>query len=206
MIVTVSGASCTGKTTILDYVKDSIDKRKIYSDHIFTYGEFIRDKFEENYSSKYESFADLLQGNPYDIIALHKDTARKFNDVLWSSDTTNDILIFDRCPIDINIYMYMNIAPYLDDHGVRYAYRKAAAYVSRCIDDFLNHNPRMLYTRPFSAEVERDGFRPTSLIDRRELEVALFDKEFYSLPGVLVMPDSLDARKEFLDEYFENYL
>lgn len=206
MIITVSGAACTGKTTILEHIQESIDKRHIYSDHIFTYGEFIRTMYEDKYSSKYKSFADLLQGDPLDIIKLHKDTARKFNDVLWSSDTNNDILIFDRCPIDINIYLYMNVAQHLDNPIIRYEYRKAASYVSRCIDDFLNHNPKMFYTRPFTQEIEQDGFRPMSLINRRELELSLFDKEFLSRAGVIMLPSDLDDRKVFLDEYFENYL
>jgi len=205
MIITVSGAACTGKTTILEYIKDIVKQKGYCWDYVHFYEEFIRTMFDEKYSSKYESFADLLQGDPLDIIQLHKDTARKFNDVLWSSDTRTDILIFDRCPIDINIYMYMNVAPYLDDSNIRYEYRKAAAYVRRCIDDFLNHDPKMFFTRPFSDEVEQDGFRPMSLINRRSLELSLFDKEFFSHPGVILLPDSLEDRKEMLDEIFENY-
>lgn len=204
MIITVSGASCTGKTTILDYISKTADN--YYFDHAHTYEEFIRTMFKENYSQKYESFADLLAGDPLDIIKLHKDTARKFNDVLWSSDTSNDILIFDRCPIDINIYLYMNVAQHLDNSNILYAYRKAAAYVSRCVDDFLNHNPKMFYTRPFSEEVEQDGFRPMSLINKRSLELSLFDKEFFSRAGVIVLPGNLRERKNLLDTFFEQYL
>lgn len=195
MIITVSGASCTGKTTLLEHIQ------QIYAgqDNVRFYGEFIRQLFDENYRFKYNSFTDLLKGDPLDIIQLHKETARLFNEVVWSADL-DSILVFDRSPIDISIYMYMNISEYLEkDINILNSYRKAANYVNRCINDFMNHNPIIFYTRPFNDIIEDDGFRPESLIKRRSLELSLFDKEFLSIPGVRILPSSLEGRSAILE-------
>lgn len=191
MIITISGAACTGKTTLLHTIKSQFantDKRIHY------YEEFIRTLFADHYSNKYSDFADLLKGDPMDIINLHKETARLFNEILWSSNL-DDILVFDRSPLDISIYMFMNLTDHLTINPVVLAkYREASKYIYRCSSDFMNHNPIIFYARPFSTSVEDDGFRPTSLISRRALELSLFDKEFLSLPDVHVLPSSLGER------------
>lgn len=192
MIITISGAACTGKTTLLESIKE----RVVSSSHkrVHCYAEFIRSSFDDHYSNKYKDFADLLSGDPVDIIDIHKETARLFNEILWSSNL-DDILLFDRSPLDISIYMYLNIKDHLIlNNDIIHKYRAASNYVHRCISDFLNHNPIVYYARPFSDIVEEDGFRPTSLIDRRELELSFFDKEFLSLPNVHILPDSLSDR------------
>ena len=197
MIITISGASCTGKTTLLNNVRELVTDG---SREVCIYEEFIRKLFISLYVDKYDNFSDLLR-NPLDTIELHKETARHFNDILWSSDL-NSILVFDRSPIDIAIYMYLNVRPYLGDSEIMKEFRNAANYVHRCIEDFMNHDPLILYTRPFDSEVEEDGFRPQSLIQQRELEVALFDKEFLSKPGVHVLPSKLEDRVLFLKTIF----
>lgn len=196
MIITISGAACTGKTTLLKAIEEYLRSDRGHSHkRIRFYGEFIRNQFNKHYSHKYKDFADLLAGDPEDIIDIHKETARLFNEVLWTSDP-KDILIFDRSPLDISIYMYMNLIPYLREGrgDIVYKYREASKYVYRCSADFMNHDPIIFYTKPFSDSVEEDGFRPTSLINRRELELALFDKEFMSLPTVYILPSNISER------------
>lgn len=203
MIITVSGAACTGKTTLMSVLKGVLNEKYPDADIQF-YGEFIRTLYEEYYSKKYKSFEDMLAGDPMDVIFLHKATAIKFNEIIWSSDVNRKILVFDRCPIDIGIYLYMNVAEHLDNMKVQIAYREAASYINRLVADFLNHRPTMFYTSPFAKEVVQDGFRPLSLINRRELELALFDKEFYSRNEVILLPSSLEDRIDYLDEFFSN--
>jgi len=197
MIITISGAASTGKTTLIEELKQVTSNRK----EIKYYGEFIRTLFEEHYKDKYDSYADLLQGDPLDIIALHKETARLFNEVLWSNTNSHEILIFDRSPIDISIYLYLNLIPYLNfdnEYSIQIfkEYRKAVVYISRCTQDFLNHRPTIYYTRPFPQDnIVDDGFRPTSLNKRRSLEIDLFNQTFYSLPeAISILPDNLEDR------------
>lgn len=196
MIISISGAACTGKTTLLKAIEEYLRSDRAHTHRrIRYYNEFIRDNFIANYSHKYKDFASLLNGDPMDIINIHKETARLFNEVLWTCDP-NDILIFDRSPLDISIYMYMNLIPYLKEGrgDVIGKYREASKYVYRCSTDFMNHDPIIFYTKPFSDSVEEDGFRPISLINRRELELALFDKEFMSLPTVYILPSNISDR------------
>jgi len=199
MIITISGAACTGKTTLLSHMRD----RFYYSDvPIYYYEEFIRTVFDSHYKEKYDSFEDLLEGDPIDIIDIQKETARLFNEILWSSEP-NSILVFDRSPLDISIYLYMNMSDYLTDSVLLEKYREASKYIYRCSLDFMNHNPKIFYTRPFSDEIEDDGFRPNSLISRRSLELSLFDEKFLSLPGVNILPDSLGDRLKVIESVLD---
>lgn len=207
MIITVSGAGCTGKTTLLNELKNTLGN-SIEGKKIHCYGEFIRTFFDKKYSYKYESFEDLLKGDLIDIIDIHKDTARYFNEVLWSSNQ-DDILIFDRSPLDIAIYLYMNTSQYLDvdkDVELLKKYREASRYIYRCSESFIKNNPRILYARPFSDTIENDGFRPMSLLGRRELELSLFDKEFLSLPGAIILPSELWERISLIEKLIRMHL
>lgn len=200
MIITVSGAGCTGKTTLLNKVHQTL-AHNVNDRKIHCYGEFIRNFFDIKYSSKYKTYEDLLEGDLIDIIDIHKDTARYFNEVLWSSDL-NDILIFDRSPLDIAIYLYMNSSRYLNvdkDRGLLQKYREASRYIYRCSESFMKNNPIILYARPFTDIIEDDGFRPVSLTSRRDLEISLFDKEFLSLPDVHILPNSLEDRVSMIE-------
>lgn len=195
MIITISGAACTGKTTLLNKIRELA---KESNQDIKCYGEFIRLMFDDKYSDKYRDFADLLNGNPMDIINIHKDTAKYFNEVLWSNNLYDANIIFDRSPLDISIYLYMNLQGYLDNAVVMEEYRRASYYIYNASQNFMKYKPTMFYTRPFSSKIEDDGFRPMSLIHRRELELSLFDKEFLSLPGVHLMPSGLEDRLEYV--------
>lgn len=203
MIITISGAACTGKTTLLEYVQSNMTD---YDGGVVCYGEFIRTVFDRDYKDKYKDFAELLEGDPMDIINIHKETARLFNEVLWSSDLTR-LLVFDRSPLDIQIYLYMNLAPYLvKDAELLKKYREASNYIYRCTADFMSYNPLLFYTRPFDDCIEEDGFRPQSLIDRRALELSLFDKEFLPHPNVVVLPSELNSRLSIIKEAISNRL
>lgn len=195
MIITISGAACTGKTTLLDRLQERTKDRQ----DIIYFGEFIREMFDKSYQSKYKDFTNLLQGDPIDIIDIHKETAKLFNEILWSVDSNNNILVFDRSPLDISIYLYMNLMDYLSkDEKLLDKYREASNYLYRCSNSFMSHNPIMYYTRPFNATVVDDGFRPVSLLSRRSLELSLFDKEFLSTPNVIVLPSDLDERANII--------
>lgn len=203
MIITISGAGCTGKTTLLNHIK-SQNPYSRGNNEIHYHGEYIRNIFESHYKNKYPSFEELL-ANPMDVINIHKETARLFNEVLWSSDL-NEIHVFDRSPLDISIYLYMNLMNCLDPEKypeIFQKYLEASKYIHRCASDFMNHNPILFYTRPFSSEIENDGFRPVSLIERRGLELALFDKEFLSLPGVHVLPSNLEERINMINSILD---
>lgn len=198
MIISISGAACTGKTTLLDHIKSNT--HNYGKDDVCCYGEFIRNVFDRDYKDKYEDYAELLKGDPIDIIDIHKETAKYFNEILWSSDL-NKLLIFDRSPLDIQIYLYMNLSNYLKSDGeLLRRYREASNYIYRCSVDFMGYNPLLFYTRPFSDDIENDGFRPMSLIDRRALELSLFDREFLSHPNVVILPSNLEDRFSIIEE------
>lgn len=203
MVITISGAASTGKTTLLEELKQCTKN----DPHVKYYEEFIRTIYEDKYKDKYNSYAELLQGDPLDIISIHKETARLFNEILWSSDTKNDVLVFDRSPIDISIYLYMNLIPYLHDDEIFRAYREAVTYIGRCTRDFMNHNPAIYYARPFAQDnIVEDGFRPTSLNGRRSLELDLFNHTFYSLPEPIhILPDSLNDRVWSIILYIDDH-
>ena len=192
MIITISGAACTGKTTLVDKLQEK-------TDDVVYFGEFIRDMFDTKYCNKYDDFTSLLQGDPMDIIDIHKETAKLFNEILWSIGSEDKIIVFDRSPLDISIYLYMNLMDYLaKDEKLLDKYREASNYIYRCTESFMKHNPVMYYTRPFNATVLDDGFRPISLLNRRSLELSLFDKEFLSTPNVILLPSDLDERANII--------
>lgn len=195
MIITISGVACTGKTTLLEAIKTEISSKK----KIYYHEEFIREIFSEKYANKYKDYEELLSGDPIDIIDIHKETAKRFNDILWSSNL-NNILIFDRCPLDASIYMYINLKDHItNDSHILSRYREASRYIYHCSENFLKYSPVILYTRPFNEGIENDGFRPDTLIKDRSLEISLFDKEFLSLPDVHILPDKLEDRVYIID-------
>lgn len=199
MIITISGAACTGKTTLINCLKNRlVDTRVKY------YEEFIRTMFDKKYSSKYSSFQDLLLGDSQDIIDIHRDTAEYFIDLIRNYEDDSTIMIFDRSPIDIAIYLYLNIRDSLIDTKVAAAYETAANYIRECILEFIHYNPTMLYTRPFKDVIDDDGFRPQSLIIKRELEVYMFDRAFGEIDAVSLPPE-LEERVSTIQDIVNNF-
>lgn len=210
MIVTLSGAGCTGKTTLLNFMKDNLGK-EYQGKNVSYHEEFIRNLFAEIYQEKYNTYEDLLLGDIGDILDLHRYSADYFDSIMDRVDDS-EIAIFDRAPLDISAYLFMNYyqrTKYIDvNNHITSKFYNTIQYVNNICKKYKEKDPLVFYTTAdISIPVKRDGFRPIALINNRDIEIKLFDLIFTGLnSGTIILPNGVEKRYNIITDAIDSRL
>ena len=192
MRVFISGMSSTGKTTLINYIKDNLDifKSFVGIKNIVFMDELAR-KFFEDHNKGYSTYEELLC-NYRDCLDYWEDLIKEFNNSMHNTNASNYIYIIDRAPIDYRINLTLNytagtpkeMAQAADSYDNLYH----RIWLTSPSDLIFMTNPKLADT-----EVEDDGFRPMSLQYRRSLEKSLFEMASKDT-SVIMLPSSTEKR------------
>ena len=193
MIITISGPSSTGKTSLLESLKDYQDFIERVAKRPVVFGkESIREVVSQRYGQK--SLQDIF-ADPEESIKLQFEVARYNQDLYASLMKNSDVLhIYDRGPLDNLIYTLLcyNSAPekllqkYSKDFSKYCALNRA---LSNCINTIFLTKIDYYMDHP-----EDDGFRPELFSALRKVEIELFNTIFEKNNRVVNLPSSSSER------------
>lgn len=192
MRVFISGMSSTGKTTLINYIKDNLDIFKAFVGikNVVFIDEIAR-KFFEEHNKGYSTYEKLLC-NYRDCLDYSEELIDEFNNSMHDTNASNYIYIIDRAPIDYRINLTLNYTA-----GSSKEMTWAAEYYDNLYHRIWSTSPSDLIfmTNPKLADagVYDDGFRPIGLQYRRHLEKSLFEMAAKDT-SVILLPSSTEKR------------
>ena len=204
MRVYISGMSSTGKSTLINYIKEHQEmfeallelrsqRYGIKPGSIIYVEEVAREFFKEN-SKGYSSYEDLLK-NYGDCMEYWGELISYYGRYIREKCCeSNYIYIIDRGPIDYKINLTLNYASGTAKQMKDYAmdYNKYYEDIrDTCSDELVfMTNPRHVDI----TEVEQDGFRPAGLIYRRAMEKSLFEMSISQGTNVILLRQATEDR------------
>lgn len=219
MKVYISGMSSTGKSTLINYIKEHQDifeallELKSYQRQIkfneTTYIEEVARKFFEDNNRGYATYEELLK-NYGDCMEYWGELIDHYREIDRKCCARNCIYIIDRGPIDYKINLTLNYTAGSAKQMKEYAMQYHDYYDKIC---GVGYDDLVFMTNPYKVDldsVESDGFRPSGLIYRRVLEQSLFDLAVRQNDNIIMLPNDTDQRfakvvygiKAKLDEQF----
>jgi len=188
MIISISGPSCTGKTTLFQHLQDPIrDLCKSAKKKLVSIEEGVKDLWECKWSSLYKSLDDLVLSS--DFLDWQYDVLNKYILEMHEYNPARDVVLTDRCELDVLVYSIM--ATKIDRD-------RLSQICEDCnkVRVLSSHQGRLLFLTCAdpSRVVEFDGVRSVASYDR-DLEIRLFE----TLPTVMGydiedLPDSTEDR------------
>jgi nicotinamide riboside kinase len=166
MLVAISGPASSGKTTLLDDLRQPI-KTIVGNIPVVWQQERARLVYEVVYASKYDSFSDLLANAALDYqISLAEAFAA---DVAEVKANPEKIYIADRSGFDVAVYTML-----IGGKGEEDA--KKIERVFDLIHGSIHGVDMMFLTGPLPSGLMEDGFRPCQYSDpaTRSMEVSIF--------------------------------
>ena len=194
MIIAISGPSSTGKTTLVQSLKnykgliESILGRQVYFK-----GEDIREMLPAD-AVLDEVLADSQVAMELQFKIIESNIER-YMDLLKNPHIA---YICDRCPLDNVVYMILNYMRTSPELALKYAadFRKYGS-IAKSLTSYVE---RIYLTKNDNSmlKAEPDGFRASFYDTFRALEVELFNGYFDNLPTVKVLPSESADRLNFL--------
>ena len=204
MIINISGASSTGKTSLVNTLKSYKPLlESIYNGSVVFGEESIREVASLHYEGK--SLQDIFQ-NKEDSLKIQFDVARYnlklYTELLKDRQTLH---IFDRGPIDNLIYTLLcyNTSPaevmakYAKDFSLCCALNRS---LSKYVDIIF-----LTKTDNLAETPEDDGFRPELFSLLRKAEVELFNS-ILDKPNITELPSDCNERIFTFFRTLQNYL
>lgn len=194
MIITLSGPSSTGKTTLFENLKNAHHGiiESLHGNKVEFVEESIRKIIDENFDIPFEeiikdtnSAIDLQLKVAYNIY-------RSYETMVKNKDT---LYICDRSPLDNVVYNLMNYQS--DNPEVMVKRADDLSYACSLMRSMYAYVDRVYLTQVDQSsrnKIERDGFRPTGYEHRRQLEIELFNTIFDFSPKVVKLPSTLNDR------------
>jgi len=195
MIITISGPSSTGKTTLFEKLKKNESLiQSIYGGDVVFVEELVRSTIKDNYGDN-TSFEDIVQRDD-DAIKLQlmiSDKIRSYyEEMIYNKDR---LYICDRCPLDNVAYNLLNYQCNNPKVMLKYSQKLSdACSMMRALTSYVDRIYLTSVDRENEKSVERDGFRPTSYEYRRQLEIELFNVIFDFNPKVVMLPSVSNDR------------
>lgn len=201
MHIYISGMSNTGKTTMINGLKDLL-KRKPLPLPITFVEELSRNYFKEhNYGHK--SYADLLLDYE-SCFEYWKGLIAEFESTRKYFDLPRYICIFDRGPIDYRVNLILNYSAGSEELMKKYNMDFASLYASIEDPGLLDYTFSTSTT--LSEDLTADGFRPTDMNYRRSMEKILFDLANGNQPNHRMnLPSSTEDRVRIIYDHLKKY-
>ena len=177
MIISISGPSSAGKTTLINELRTQIHNCYIQDE---TFRIFVKDK-NINFNDAEEAFNFQV-----DLLSFTKKLY--LTNIYYQQD---NLIIMDRCALDSVVYMFL--------HYYRLPYNKQIKYANiflQCISDSLELTKqvdKIFLALPKDESIEDDGIRPDIYQYMRNEEIFLF-KSFFDREKVIVLPSQTDER------------
>lgn len=189
MRVYISGACSTGKTTLVNYIKSNLElfKSLIGIKNVVIIDELARKFFEQN-NKGYASYSDLLKHYD-DTMDYWSELICEFRRVIGDCAASNYVYIIDRGPIDYSVNLTLN---YIS--GNKKQLESRAREYSSMMDRLNESLDSLTFMTQSDSAVEDDGFRPTNLIYKRNLELELFKLANRGNSNIIYLPDSTESR------------
>lgn len=195
MILSISGPSSTGKTTLINdlYKNGNVLKSLTGTENVVKVEETARGLFTEHFGKKYPSFEELLKNGAdtmeFEFIVA-RDQIHKY--AKYAQDNTT-LYLCDRCPLDTMVYLALNYQ--YANQKVRESYSSRYQSMLTNLKDCYDRSAsqmRVYKTLPFSDEsIEDDGFRPMQYVYRRQAELLAFD---LLTTDLLILPSDRQER------------
>lgn len=202
MLIYISGMSCTGKTmlmnTLKEFCKEGLFQKIIgvKDNPVEFVTEFTRSVFREQ-APAHLRYEDLIS-NPQECLVFHQRVAEALRLKLGRTAYNNPdrLFIFDRAPIDYRINLLLNY----NTGDPEWMAELSSHYLA--IDRMLADLPKghfTFMTNPDSPmnRMEYDGFRPEKYAYRRVVEYQYF-RLASKLPEVRILPDGVTDRLGFI--------
>lgn len=195
MIICISGPSSTGKTTLINELKDYKELIEL----IYGIGrvqfstEYIRDYVEKEYPNK--TFDEIISVPENAIQLQFKIADITYNEFIRMLKDRSVLYICDRCPLDNLVYNILNY--HCNDRDLMIKYSEEFSRTCSIVRSLSNYVDRIYLTQvdvSNEKSVVKDGFRPESYEYRRQLEVELFNSIFEFNPKVCKIPSSRNDR------------
>lgn len=189
MIISISGASSTGKTTLLNTLSNYIKEDKYFEYIKVDYvTEYFRDYMHEYSIDTQTAFDDPIESLKiqYSLIQYLENTYNKLKNIKHS------LIICDRCPLDSLIYTSLHYFRLSDIDKARQI-KSYMDNIKICKELTNKYIDRIYFTSPTkqTLKIEDDGERPKIYEDSREIEITLFD-EIFKKKGIKLPPKTLD--------------
>lgn len=189
MRVYISGVCSTGKTTLVNYIKDNLElfKSLIGVKNVVIIDELARKFFEQN-NKGYETYAELLKHYD-DAMDYWSELITEFKKVSGECSASNYVYIIDRGPIDYSVNLTLNYIA-----GSKKQLESRAREYASLMDRLTGSYDSLTFMTHPDYEVEEDGFRPTELLYKRTLEIELFRLANRGNSDIIYLPGSTEAR------------
>lgn len=191
MIISISGPSSTGKSTLISALKE------YYGDGCVIMSEVIRESLAEMLKT-YGSLNGIYEDKDATLKSIEKLCDDYCNSVLKLPYLDSKPIIMDRCHIDGIVYALINTLPF--DGCDEVVSKVVTRYLSTPIEF-----DKVYFTVPSDDDkIEDDGFRSMQLLHRRPLEVNLF-KMYHTQRNAVVLPDGVYKRVHLIVSDIEKY-
>jgi len=193
MIISISGPSSTGKTTLIKQIqhKGSLGKYK----NIVVITEVIRDIFKNEFLPKVNSMENMMESKQYVlewVKRVGESSSVHIEQEISKYNNDDTLIILDRCIIDHFIYSIMHTAKF--DIPLDEFYAAISTYkLSKQKIDYI-----FLTSIPENDFYDVDGVRPQDWSETRELENGLFQLLFGNF--AIDLPYDINERIKIIED------
>lgn len=193
MIISISGPSSTGKTTLINKIKEKgmIGKYK----KIIVINEVIRDMFKNDFLPEVGTMENMMKDKQWVLKWVEKVgevTSNHINNEIKKHVKDDTLIILDRCIVDHFIYSIMHTAKF--DIPLNKFYKAIKTYnLSSTKIDYI-----FLTNVPENDFYDVDGVRPKDWEKTRDLENSLFQLLFGN--NAIELPYDIDERINLIEK------
>lgn len=101
MIISISGPCMTGKTTIINLLKDRLPKDTVYQEDLF------KIVWEEFHSKGFEYFSEVAKDRDFTIMYISK-LVESYVKMIKELDDSDKLIVLENCHLDYLIYAQLN--------------------------------------------------------------------------------------------------
>lgn len=197
MIISISGPTSTGKTTLIGKIKERGyigNYKKIVIIH-----EVIRDIFKKEFLPKVGSMDDMMQNRETLlewVESVGENSSQHIESEISKYDNDDTIIILDRCIIDHFIYAIIHTTKF--SISLEEFYKVISKYnLSTKKIDYI-----FLTSVPENDVYDVDGMRPQAWSDGRSLENSLFQLIFGNFS--IGLPYDIEERIKVIEDTLSN--
>lgn len=214
MLISVSGASSTGKSTLIKLLKkrlkEEIQGGRLYDKLSINKSRITNVVFIKEYIREYAEFYNIDIKKtfivPEDAVNfqfnLFKYLKNEYRVVMTESET---LYICDRCPFDSIIYLTINYWRLSDDLKIKYS-REYIKYIHKSMELTNQSVDKIFLTMTDnlnSSEIEDDGVRPDIYKSTRNFEIGLFKHLCRGL-NFFYLPNDTEHRIDCILDYLKD--
>lgn len=198
MIISISGPSKSGKSTIISLLKDSLPRNTIYIPDI--YNNVWVDMVNNGFFSKFE---EVTKDRDYLFLYIAR-VCESYDSILDKYLLSDDLVILENCYLDYLIYAQLN----------SWYHYPLVEYQESKVSNLLNRN--YLINRIYMTTADDSNYSDlkvnfdykvtkTSFKRNRKLELAFYNIYRNNRKVVSLPPNSMECDKVIIDDLNENF-